>query len=547
MKDEFSQAYDEYLSGMYDSPDRIVLNAYFRSGHIAGGFRTWWRALNGDDEQLDDTHLMRMAGRFGRRLRGYAKKGGIPVIDSKPSERKGELVKAYLPQEAEFVGLFAVVVSRASAPAWHIHRNEAGRIQNIVRKMPFVNHYYFHIIDPEWGHITIRMSSHPPFRAQVILNGHHYLARQATKVGLELGQVGNSFTQVSGDTDLAQLADTVGSKDLVGPLRQVCERWLYSSCLVFALSLDEQKQSGFRYDYSIYQVEYSRNLIFKRPQQMEQLFESLIDRSRSRLDIPRLKTIFGAKRRPYRQSGYKVPRQEVVTEKPSYNLTVFKVHFGKLTLKLYAKGANVLRAEAIVHNTKALKLKRSLDSFPTIISKLRGMVVRFLDHLQAIDHAFIADDTLDTLAQPGFINHTPIAGIDLNKPRLRAVLKALVSLSLTPDGFRVSDLAAKVRDILNLDEHAYLARHAAYDLKKFRAKGWIEKIGASRRYLPSAEGLQTMAALLILRDQVIKPVLAGAAKPKRGPKPKDLSPLDRLYVAIQAAMRDLLLELGIAI
>jgi hypothetical protein len=144
MKDEFSQAYDEYLSGMYDSPDRIVLNAYFRSGHIAGGFRTWWRALNGDDEQLDDTHLMRMAGRFGRRLRGYAKKEGIPVIDSKPSERKGELVKAYLPQEGEFVGLFAVVVSRASAPTWHIHRNEGGRIQNIVRKMPFVNHYYFH-------------------------------------------------------------------------------------------------------------------------------------------------------------------------------------------------------------------------------------------------------------------------------------------------------------------------------------------------------------------------------------------------------------------
>jgi hypothetical protein len=47
--------------------------------------------------------------------------------------------------------------------------------------------------------------------------------------------------------------------------------------------------------------------------------------------------------------------------------------------------------------------------------------------------------------------------------------------------------------------------------------------------------------------KVIKPVLAGAAKPKRGPKPKDLSPLDRLYAAIQAAMRDLLLELGVAI
>ena len=175
------------------------------------------------------------------------------------------------------------------------------------------------------------------------------------------------------------------------------------------------------------------------------------------------------------------------------------------------------------------------------------MVIRFLDHLQAIDQSFIADDTLDTLAQPAFINQTRIAGIDLNKPRLRAILEALVSLSLTPDGFRVSDLAAKVRDILQLDQHAYLARHAAYDLKKFRAKGWVEKIGASRRYLPSAEGLQTMSALLLLREKVIKPVLAGAAKPKRGPKPKDQSQLDLLYLAVHSAMRDLFLELGIAI
>jgi len=547
MIDNLSEAYDEYLSGIYDSPDRIVLNAYFRSGHIAGGFRNWWRRLKGSDEELDDTHLMRLAGRFGRRLRGYAKKEGIPVIDSKPSARKAELAKQYLPQDPEYVGVFAVVVSRASAPAWHIHRTAEGYIQNIVRKYPFVNYYYFHIIDPEWGHLTIRMSGHPPFQAQVILNGHHYLARQASKVGLELDQVGNSFTHISNDAQLAQMAETVGSGDLVGPLGQVCERWLYSSCLCFALSLEEQEQSGFHYDYSIYQVEYSRNLLFKRPQQLEQLFESLIDRSRSRLDIPKLKTIFGAKRRPFRHSANKAPRLEVVTERPSYNLTIFKVHFGKLTLKLYAKGANVLRAEAIVHNTKALKLKRSLDTFPDIIAKLKGMVVRFLNHLQAIDQTFIADETLDTLAEPTFIDQTRIAGIDLNKPRLRAVLTALVSLSLAPDGFSVSELAAKVRDILPLDAQAYLARHAAYDLKKFRAKGWIDKIGLSRRYQASADGLQTMSALLILREKVIKPVLAGAGKPKRGPKPKNPSSLDQLYLALHSAMRDLFRELGIIV
>ncbi len=75
MQDELSQAYAEYLSGTYDSPDRIVLNAYFRQGHIPGGFRNWWRALYGNDDKLDNAHLIRLAGRFSRRLRRLRQKG----------------------------------------------------------------------------------------------------------------------------------------------------------------------------------------------------------------------------------------------------------------------------------------------------------------------------------------------------------------------------------------------------------------------------------------------------------------------------------------
>ena len=42
-------------------------------------------------------------------------------------------------------------------------------IVNLEKKRAFVNHYSFHIIDPIFGHVTIKMSGHPPFPAQVIL------------------------------------------------------------------------------------------------------------------------------------------------------------------------------------------------------------------------------------------------------------------------------------------------------------------------------------------------------------------------------------------
>ena len=160
MADSLSDRYADLLTGSYDCVDRIVLNAYFRMGHDPGGFRLWWRALTGSDETLDNTHLMRLAGRFSRRIRGYAKANGIPVVDCPAGERKHDLAEEYLAKTKITQGLFLILVGRAQAPVWDVSANH-----HIERKkpMPYVNHYSFHILDPEWGHITIKISGHPPF------------------------------------------------------------------------------------------------------------------------------------------------------------------------------------------------------------------------------------------------------------------------------------------------------------------------------------------------------------------------------------------------
>jgi hypothetical protein len=97
--DGLSTLYQELLSGSYDCVDRIVLNAYFEMAHSPGGFRVWWRALTGVDETLDNAHLMRLAGRFSRRERGYAKAHGIPVVDCVAGERKHDMAEDYLAKD----------------------------------------------------------------------------------------------------------------------------------------------------------------------------------------------------------------------------------------------------------------------------------------------------------------------------------------------------------------------------------------------------------------------------------------------------------------
>jgi hypothetical protein len=475
-EDPFSQSYAEFLEDGYDVVDRLVLNAYFGLGQSAGGFRTWWRRLEGGDEHLDTAHLMRLAGRFSRRLRAWAKKNGIPVVDCAAGERKSEIAAEYQPTDPSFRGIFAVLVGRAPASVWEVERFGNGGI-NLKRKLVWVNHYSFHIVDAEWGHVTIKICGHPPFTAQILLNGHEYVACQARKAGLAFCKEGNCFTEVSNARDLARVADTLRSPTAVGRLRQVCERWVYT-CLAFGLDLDEQEQSGFRYSYSVYQAEYSRNLLFRKGGEMEEVFNGVIDRTRAPLDLPMVKTLFGAQRRPRRQA--KQPRCEVAVERPEYGLTIFKVHFGRLTLKTYTKGERVLRIEAIAHNTVELRCGKVLEKFPEIVARLSGMVERFLEVLRCTGSAWISDGSLEDLPKPSRVGQTRVGGIDINQPRIRAVMAAVLALSPAPRGFSASEVAARVRLILGIDE--YQPRQAAYDLTRpsRNQTGWADAGSRSR-------------------------------------------------------------------
>ena len=210
------------------------------------------------------------------------------------------------------------------------------------------------------------------------------------------------------------------------------------------------------------------------------------------------------------------------------DLTVFKVHFGLLTLKAYSKGEHVLRFEAIAHNTRQLGCGRVLEKFPEIVTRLAGMAERFCTALDCVHTAFIADGMLDELPRPAQLGKMRVGGIDLNKPRIRAVLQAVLALAAAPAGFTVADLTAKVCAMTGQQD--YTARQAGYDLRKLRGKGLVARLGRTRRYHVPPLAARTITALLALRDQVIAPILAGIRSPqRRGRKPASWTAVDRDY------------------
>src|ERR1043166_3011456 len=208
---------------------------------------------------------------------------------------------------------------------------------------------------------------------------------------------------------------------------------------------------------------------------MDEVYQKLIDRTRAPLDIKALKTIFGVRHRqpPRKQrAGRSEPEvsKEVQRVGPC-DVTVLKVRWGNLVLKIYDKGQRVLRVEVKALNTAALKVGKLLEKLPEILKRMQEMLVRFLGVVQAAHSTFLDAGQFEKWAEPTERGNRRLAGLDLNKARNRAVVETLVGLASAPEGFTIGQLAEGVQQRLGCSAEDYPKRRAAYDLAKVRGKG----------------------------------------------------------------------------
>ena len=126
-----------------------------------------------------------------------------------------------------------------------------------------------------------------------------------------------------------------------------------------------------------------------------------------------------------------------------------------------------------------------MPNLPEIIPELEQILVRFFDALDCVDGGFLDNYTFDNLTRPGKLVSKPVAGTDLSKQHLRAVLKTVIGHADSPSVIKTSDLVAKVRELLRFSPPDYRRHHDAYDLKKLRGKEWVL---AFARCIPSRPG-----------------------------------------------------------
>src|SRR5215467_16209644 len=73
---------------------------------------------------------------------------------TKPSMPK---LKSFAPPNLTSKASLLFFVAKAPALVWQAKNNDAGKV--VLRRpknWPLVYHYHFHILDPRWGHLTIK-------------------------------------------------------------------------------------------------------------------------------------------------------------------------------------------------------------------------------------------------------------------------------------------------------------------------------------------------------------------------------------------------------
>jgi len=139
-----------------------------------------------------------------------------------------------------------------------------------------------------------------------------------------------------------------------------------------------------------------------------------------------------------------------------------------------------------------------------------------------------------------------VGGIDVNKPRIRAVFSAALVLAFSPDGFTAGEFAAAIRSMPKAVDADYHARRAAYDLKKLRGKNLVSKVAKSHRYPVPPSAIRTMGALVLLREKVLRPILSAVRNQNPTAKPVNYAEIDQHYQALRQTMQTLLNDLSIA-
>jgi hypothetical protein len=155
--------------------------------------------------------------------------------------------------------------------------------------------------------------------------------------------------------------------------------------------------------------------------------------------------------------------------------------FAKQYTRGDAHGDRILRTETCCNDTYHFGVRRRLEILPALHDTLADTNQRCLELQAELLASPIDTGQLAALASPTLIGQRRIPGLKLHDDRVIRLLERLLHPGCMGD-WTSRELHTRILARHRLAETTYRLSQLRYDLSKLRAKGLVERIGASRRY-----------------------------------------------------------------
>jgi len=355
-------------------------------------------------------------------------------------------------------------------------------------------------MDAELGLVYLRVPTWSPFRLQFYCNGHSWLARQLIAAGIGFTAADNAFVRIDDWHRAQELADGL-SPDL---LHRVLDHYAAQCCPVLDVF-------GQTYHWSLMQVEYATDLVFRSAATLGPLYEQLIRQSVLSVKAEQIATFLG------RQITPQLAQELGSQFSTRIEGTCIKHRFGDASIKMYDKFGQILRIETTTNDVSFFKhhrkvehrnspptrelapVKKSIYSLIDLREILFGCNRRYLEHLSALDDFSAGIRALDRLTKPRKVEDKTVKGINFFDPVDSALLHALQDPRVNIAGIRRADLLALVEQ-LSPDR---LSRQ----LRRLRDIGVIKRVTGTYRYYLTRIGRSATAALCHVTQSVLIPAL----------------------------------------
>jgi hypothetical protein len=426
----------------------------------------------------------------------------IEYIRRTKAFRKEDRIQQILAERGTHPGLvhiFSAMEACASFKPWH----DKGSGKTFLRPdSGKCLHYYFYFIDPDLGLCHLRVPTWAPFRLQFCMNGHNWLASRLKRLKIGYKLVDNAFVAIDDFTRAQQIADRLKPHTL----HRKVDRYARQFCPAAA-----EFQAG--YHWSIMQVEYATDVVFKRREDLAHLYDHLIRSAVHVVRAENVATFLGKKLDPRYQG-------EVGNDfSTRIQGTRIRHRMGPVALKMYDKFGRVLRIETVANDVSFFKhhrtvehrdgsreeklapVRKTLYSLGVLSGILHACNRRYLEFLSSLDDDSAGRRHLESLSRPARDQKRSYRGLNFFDPQDCALLLTLARGEFNLRGFQVRDL----RHILTHLNGAQLSRQ----IKRLRMHRLVKQVRGTYKYYLTRLGRRVVAAAFRLREGSIIPALAG--------------------------------------